>query len=53
MRNRPDSKRTKSTRAKVRDLTPRNTKDAKGGRSDLGQKLQIQLTEANNIYTRR
>lgn len=53
MKKSASSKRSKPPKAKVRDLSPRPTSDPKGGAlSDLGQKLQFQLQEANNIYQR-
>jgi hypothetical protein len=35
----------------AKDLTARRGQGARGGRSDLGQKLQLALNEANNIVT--
>ena len=52
MKMSPSSKRSKPPKAKVRNLTPRRTSGPKGGMSDLGQKLQLTLQEANSIYTR-
>ena len=37
---------------KIRELTTDELNDVSGGRSDLGQQLQLALQEANNIYTR-
>jgi hypothetical protein len=37
----------------TKDLSARRDQGVKGGRSDLGQQLQLALQEANNIYTRR
>ena len=36
----------------TRELTTDELNDASGGRSDLGQQLQLALQEANNIFTR-
>jgi hypothetical protein len=53
MKTSTSSKRSKPTKAKVRNLTPRSTRAPKGGGiSDLGQKLQQTIHEANSIYTR-
>jgi hypothetical protein len=46
------SKGTKASKSAVRDLSPRKAGQVKAGRSDIGQKLQFQLNEANNIYNR-
>jgi hypothetical protein len=47
-------KKRGSKTTNVRDLAVRKGKDVKvkGGRSDIGAKLQMQLNEANNIMTR-
>jgi hypothetical protein len=46
------SKRTEVHKSALRDLSLRNADQVKAGaRSDLGQKLQFQLQEANNIYS--
>ncbi|MBR1211899.1 hypothetical protein [Bradyrhizobium sp. JYMT SZCCT0180] len=36
----------------IRELTTDELNGVSGGRSDLGQQLQLALQEANNIYTR-
>jgi hypothetical protein len=36
----------------MKDLSARKDRGVQGGRSDLGQKLQLTLQEANNIYMR-
>ncbi|MBR1155471.1 hypothetical protein [Bradyrhizobium sp. JYMT SZCCT0428] len=36
----------------IRELATDELKGVSGGRSDLGQQLQLALQEANNIYTR-
>ena len=35
----------------IRELTTGELNDVSGGRSDLGQQLQLTLQEANNIFT--
>jgi hypothetical protein len=52
MKKQQDRKAIKATKAQVRNLAPRKGEQTKGGhaRSDLGAKLQMQLTEANSIY---
>ena len=36
----------------IRELTTDQLNSVSGGRSDLGQQLQLALQEANNIFTR-
>ncbi|MBR1281028.1 hypothetical protein JQ597_03135 [Bradyrhizobium sp. AUGA SZCCT0177] len=36
----------------IRELATDELNGVNGGRSDLGQQLQLALQEANNIYTR-
>ena len=36
----------------IRELTTFELNDVSGGRSDLGQQLQLALQESNNIFTR-
>ncbi|MBR1265930.1 hypothetical protein JQ629_00230 [Bradyrhizobium sp. AUGA SZCCT0222] len=36
----------------IRELATDELNGVSGGRSDLGQQLQLALQEANNIYTR-
>jgi hypothetical protein len=36
----------------TRELATDELNDVSGGRSDLGQQLQLALQEANNVYTR-
>lgn len=46
-------KGAKAPKTKVADLSPRKTRNVKGGgRSDLAAKFQQQLTEANSTFQR-
>lgn len=36
----------------IRELSAHDLEGVSGGKSDLGQQLQLALQEANNIYTR-
>lgn len=48
-----DSKhQPEQTKAQANELTEEQLDEISGGRSDLGQQLQLALQEANNIYTR-
>jgi hypothetical protein len=49
-----NSQRDRScSQRRTKDLQARGEQGVKGGaRSDIGQKLQFQLNEANNIYAR-
>ena len=52
MKNGSRKARSSSTRA-MKDLAARKGRSVTGGaRSDIGQKLQLQLNEANSIYSR-